>query len=199
MQDVGTRHLDLGCGNTPRNPFHASKVYGVDIGGFVPAAGYEGATIIEANLLERIPFEDSHFSSISAYDVLEHIPRWSTNIHGNVVFPFVELMNEVWRLLGCGGIFIASTPAFPHPKAFQDPTHVNIITKDTHSYFIGAEPYARRYGFKGHFELICAGWDAEKNAQDPLQANIRKRIRNLEHRLHRGGLSHVTWFFRVQK
>jgi SAM-dependent methyltransferase len=199
MQDVGTRHLDLGCGNAPRNPFLASKVYGVDIRQFFPAVGYEDATIIEANLLERMPFEDSHFSSISAYDVLEHIPRWSTNGDGSVAFPFVELMNEVWRLLGCGGTFIASTPAFPHPKAFQDPTHVNIITKDTHSYFTGAEPYARRYGFKGHFEVIRAGWDAEKNAQDPLQANIRKRIRNLEHRLRRGGHSHITWFFKAQK
>jgi SAM-dependent methyltransferase len=199
MASGSSKHLDLGCGDAPRNPFLASEVYGVDIERFPTRTGYESAIIVEANLLERLPFEDGSFSSVSAYDVLEHIPRCSVHGSGPVTFPFIELMNEVWRILEPRGTFVASIPAFPHPRAFQDPTHVNFITDETHLYFTGSDPYASRYGFNGFFELVFADWDAPKNAQEPMQASIRKTIRNLEHRLHRGGLSHVTWIFKATK
>jgi hypothetical protein len=108
-------------------------------------------------------------------------------------------MNEVYRVLKNNGIFIASTPAYPSAKAFQDPTHVNIITAQTHEYFIGKNPYGRRYGFNGVFQLRQAGWDAEKNAWDTSQSRARKLLRNVEHRLFKGGLSHVTWEFIASK
>lgn len=77
-------------------------------------------------------------------------------------FPFVELMNEVFRVLKDEGIFYSHTPAFPFPEAFVDPTHVNIITEDTFPrYFCSAGeslPGAGRYGFVGNFQLVSQQW-----------------------------------------
>ncbi len=47
-------------------------------------------------------------------------------------FPFLELMNDVHRvLIKPGGLFFSSTPSYPWPMAFADPTHVNIMTEET--------------------------------------------------------------------
>ena len=55
-------------------------------------------------------------------------------------------------------MFYALTPAWPHAEAFVDPTHVNIITEQTHEYFCGNEPLGRMYGFNGRFEARRTGW-----------------------------------------
>lgn len=148
--------LDLGCGSSPKNPFRASVVRGVDI--------RESAdkTILSADLaLERIPFDSKSFSYVTAYDFLEHIPRVSCGAATR--FPFVELMNEIHRVLEPGGIFYSHTPAYPFSEAFQDPTHVNIITEDTFAnYFCSSDqatPLAAIYGFTGLFKLIDQAWD----------------------------------------
>lgn len=168
-----TRHLDLGCGDNPRNPFLADALYGVDLIDFGDSVERLGTHLVTADLFKPLPFDANFFDSISAYDFLEHVPRVVGGAGGNPTeLPFINLMNEVWRLLGHNSLFIASTPAFPHRKAFQDPTHVNIITRDTHSYFLGDDPYSRRYGFTGHFEEVYVGWDAEKNAWQPRQPQI---------------------------
>ena len=66
-------------------------------------------------------------------------------------------MNEIWRVLKPGGILYASTPAYPHNEAFQDPTHVNFITEKTVEYFMGNVRYqaghdiGKMYGFIGRF------------------------------------------------
>jgi len=52
----------------------------------------------------------------------------------------------------------ALTPAFPNPEAFVDPTHVNIITDQTHAYFCGHAPMAGMYGFEGSFHCQRAEW-----------------------------------------
>ena len=44
-------------------------------------------------------------------------------------------MNEIYRVLKPGGTFYAITPYYPRDEAFVDPTHVNIITNKTHTYF----------------------------------------------------------------
>ena len=82
-----------------------------------------------ANLsFEPIPFGDDQFASVSAFDLLEHIPRVLNGASpNNTVFPFVRLITEVWRVLAPGGLFHAVTPCYPGHEAFTDPTHVNII------------------------------------------------------------------------
>jgi len=146
------RHLDLGCGGTPRNPYGRASTCGVDIVPAHPGASHEHRI---ANLVvEPIPYADGRFGSVSAYDFLEHVPRVFPDGRGGTRFPFIALMDEIWRVLADGGLLYALTPAFPHPDAFVDPTHVNIITSDTHRYFCGAEPEGRMYGFAGRFEVV---------------------------------------------
>jgi SAM-dependent methyltransferase len=184
------KHLDLGCGMQPRNPYGRDQLTGIDVhGGLPPGSPFEYRC---ANLaLEAIPFDANTFDSISAFDFIEHVPR-QLAIDGRIRLPFIELMNEVWRVLKPGGLFYAMTPAYPSPKAFVDPTHVNVITDETHSYFCGTEAYGRNYGFKGDFRPLRVEWVAEKNAHTADQS-LRKRLRTLHRRFLAGGLSHVLW------
>lgn len=146
-------HLDLGCGYAPKNPYNAEVVFGVDI---YPEVVNLGSDFKCANLaIDHIPFEDCLFDSVSAFDVLEHIPRQAIDFEGRLIrTPFIDLMNDIYRVLKPNGMFYAYTPAFPAAEAFQDPTHVNFITAETHSYFCGEDAYARRYGFVGNFEAV---------------------------------------------
>ena len=64
------RHLDLGCGKFPRNPYRRSELHGIDIRALSPQD--EGFEYRRANLaLEPIPYPDGHFMSVSAYDFIE--------------------------------------------------------------------------------------------------------------------------------
>ncbi len=75
-----------------------------------------------------------------------------------MILPFVNLMNEIFRVLKPGGRFYALTPAYPKQSAFVDPTHVNIITRKTHKYFTVPDNWGVMYGFHGTFEIIRTGW-----------------------------------------
>ena len=151
----GAISLDLGCGDSPRNPFNAGKFCGVDVREELANSIYCADLSVEA-----LPFADNEFTYCTAFDFLEHIPR-QVIVHNKVRFSFVELMNEVYRVLAPGGLFFHSTPAFPCKEAFQDPTHVNFITEDTMpSYFCESNPCAKLlgYGFNGKFHLVDQRW-----------------------------------------
>jgi len=139
--------LDLGCGVNPKNPFCADMVYGVD---FIENLDKQ---IVVADLtIEAIPHPDGQFDFVTAFDFIEHIPRIVYAPQKR--FPFVELMDEIWRVLKPGGLFLSHTPIYPFVEAFQDPTHVNIITSNTlRDYFCGESRIAKMYGFRGVFNL----------------------------------------------
>jgi SAM-dependent methyltransferase len=188
------RHLDLGCGGRPRNPYQRRHLFGVDINASANAAG---AHIVAANLaVNRIPFPDGHFGSVSAYDFLEHVPRILPTAGGEGTrFPFIELMNEIWRVLAPGGLLYAVTPAYPHPAAFQDPTHVNILTEESHHYFTVPRLLARMYGFNGAFELVRQVRIRPRPDYEPQEAGLHHRFRR--RRLEfQGQASHLLWEFR---
>jgi SAM-dependent methyltransferase len=159
-----TKSLDLGSGATPRNPFNADSVFGIDI------VNYGNPNIFVADLaINPIPSEDSTYNYVTGFDFLEHVPR--VLYLGTVrKQPFIDLMNEIWRVLLPGGIGFFSTPAFPRPEAFQDPQHVNYITEATIQYFCGPNEFTgfishleicKGYGFLGEFEAIGHHWSEE--------------------------------------
>ena len=143
-----TRTLDLGSGITPQNPFNAQEVFGLDI------CDVELENVAKCDLaLDDIPWENDSLDFVTAFDLLEHIPRL-VYVNGVAKYSFIDLLNEVYRVLKKGGVFLASTPCYPHSAAFVDPTHVNFITTETFpKYFAEPYIYARRYGFCGSFIL----------------------------------------------
>ena len=159
--------LDLGCGGSPRNPFGASHVWGVEID------ANASPTIRRCDLAtEPLPFASQSVQYCTAFDVLEHIPRVLYTAEGRRQ-PFIALMNEIHRVLAPGGYFLHQTPAYPAKEAFQDPTHVNVITEDTiPAYFCGPEPWARThgYGFTGRFALVRQAWLHDRWLVGLLQA-----------------------------
>jgi len=185
------RHLDLGCGSTPRNPLNQDELFGVDLSAPVGDSHLKRVDLC----FEPLPFETSSFDSISAYDFIEHIPRvLNDSVNRTTQFPFVDLMNEIYRVLKPEGRFLASTPCYPHPHVFVDPTHVNFISIRSHTYFCGCEPLARIYGFKGHFEpRTVLLWRPRKELLLPPSApTLRQRIHRFIDSIRRKN-SHVLW------
>lgn len=152
-------HLDLGSGKRPANPFNAAKLFASDIQDLSTSSESYNYEFCKISNISKISLDDQSVDSVSAYDLLEHIPRSWPGSDNSIRYPFIELMNEVSRVLKPGGIFIAVTPAFPSPQSFQDPTHVNIISDETISYF-DENAWARQlgYGFMGSFTRLHQSW-----------------------------------------
>jgi SAM-dependent methyltransferase len=147
-----TKSLDLGCGRNPKNLFNADMLYGIDIRDDLERR------IKKADLVvEPIPFEDEYFDYVTAHDFIEHVPRLLYCPERR--YPFVELMNEIYRVLKPNGRFLSFTPAYPHSEAFRDPTHVNIITDQTYvAYFDEVNRWGQMYGFNGAFRILSQEW-----------------------------------------
>lgn len=140
--------LDMGCGSELWNPFRAKHTFGIDI------RAHQGTNVKYADLtIEPIPFPDGQFDYVTARDFIEHLPRV---IYAPARrFPFVQLMNEIWRVLKPEGIFASRTPVYPFSAAFRDPTHVNIISHETFPlYFDNQRRWAAMYGFVGSFKIL---------------------------------------------
>lgn len=190
------RHLDLGCGLSPRNPYACEELFGIDL---LDLGSAEGFHYSKVNVItEPLPFRDSFFDSVSAFDFLEHVPRIMQDKNGAPYSPFIGLMNEIWRVLKPSALFYALTPCYPHPSAFVDPTHVNIITDESHTYFCGAKPNAAIYGFRGAFEELRAGLVIHEYAQTARKLTLAESARQALRR-SRGRLSHVLWELRAVK
>ena len=127
--------VDLGCGPNPQNRFNAKDSFGIDL--------YEDPSknVSKTQLgFQKLPFESDSVDYLTAYDLLEHIPRYAAlPEHGNA--PLIFLMNECYRVLRKGGVFLSMTPIYPYLEAFQDPTHINIMTVSTFHYFSNKNIY----------------------------------------------------------
>ena len=161
---VNSYSLDLGSGSNLRNPFGCDHVYGVD------TVDDPLRHVIGADLaINPIPFESNSFDCITAYDFLEHIPRVIYAPERRL--PFIELMNEIWRVLKPGGIFLSHTPIYPFASAFRDPTHVNILTVETFSlYFDDQTKWASIYGFTGAFKIL------DQTIKKPHLISVLKKV-----------------------
>jgi hypothetical protein len=168
-------HVDLGSGSRIRNPFKAKLMIGSDYK--LPKDRKKSQDFLVCDLTKNIPLDSDSISSFSAYDVIEHIPRWERLTSTEIGFPFINFMNEINRCLKPMGIFMAVTPAFPRSSAFQDPTHVNFITEDTIRYFT-EEGWANNleYEYAGNFKLIKQSWVYSQNIFDGFQVKPVSKI-----------------------
>lgn len=144
-----TSALDIGCGLDPKNLFMAESVFGVDLHEDLDKNIFKVRVGFEA-----LPFDDNAFDYITAYDLLEHIPRYGTT-PDETNSPFIFLMNEIYRVLKEDGLFLSFTPVYPYLAAFQDPTHNNIMTVDTLMLYFTDQKYtiAAHYGIKCNFKM----------------------------------------------
>jgi SAM-dependent methyltransferase len=154
-------HVDLGAGSFPRNPFNASELIAFDVLdpkdiSINTKSNTSNLKYMQVSRFKAFPLGDNSVTSVSGFDFLEHLSR-EPQPYAN---EFISIMNEAFRILKPGGIALFVTPAFPLKTAFQDPTHINILTENTYEYFCGNNPLALKlgYGFEGKFELVSQFW-----------------------------------------
>lgn len=195
---MSSHHLDLGCGGKVRNPYKRDRLYGLDIIDKVDDTSIYKYSV--ANLtFEKIPFEDDSFDSVSAYDFLEHVPRVLQSQERNKTrYPFVEVMNEIWRVVKNNGLFYASTPCYPCQEIFVDPTHVNFITENSHIYFTDPLCAAKMYGFVGRFNVVRVKRINPRYEYEPVCLTFIQKWKKMEDMFKKKN-THILWEFRVIK
>ena len=114
--------LLLGCGNDRRKkltfehiPTEWTQLVTLDI-----SAEAKPDVVHDLNVMP-LPFEDSQFDEIHAYEVLEHV-GWQ----GDWRF-FFRQFDEFWRILKPGGYLCATVPMWDSPWAWGDPGHTRVL------------------------------------------------------------------------
>lgn len=110
------------------------------------------------NLMDLpLPFNDSTFDEIHAYEVLEH-----TGGQGDYKFLFAQF-SEFYRILKPGGKFVATVPTPNSPWAWGDPSHTRVFCKewliflrqDSYKEQVGRTSLSDfRYIYKADFEIL---------------------------------------------
>lgn len=146
--------LDIGCGANKQPGF-----VGIDI------RAEKGVDIVH-NLEETPwPLPDKSVSLAVASHVLEHI-----NPHN---FVFVNVMNEIWRILKPGGRFVFVVPYAGSAGFWQDPTHCNGITEATLSYFDPLDKSGLYHIYKPMpWKIVESYWQINGN----LEVVLEKRL-----------------------
>jgi SAM-dependent methyltransferase len=125
----GKRVLDLGCrsGAFTRHFLDGNEVVGVDVDrAALEKAAVLGIQTVQADVEERLPFDDESFDAVVAGELLEHMR-----------FPDA-VVGEVDRVLRRGGVFVGSVPnAFRVQSRLRflrgrspedDPTHLHMYS-----------------------------------------------------------------------
>lgn len=74
--------------------------------------------VVRADLSLPFPFRDNAFGTVFAHHVLEHLPPDTER----------RVLREVRRVLRPGGFLFAVSPSTHHPRARDDPDHINLFT-----------------------------------------------------------------------
>jgi hypothetical protein len=115
--------LDIACGANKNRGF-----VGLDIR---PLPGVD--IVCDVNQ-HPWPLEDECCIQAMASHLLEHIPGVAID-NGHTRFPFIEFMDEVWRILRPGCEFYIVVPHGNSQGFMQDPTHVNAMNQTRWAYF----------------------------------------------------------------
>lgn len=122
--------LDIACGN------HKDLGYvGMDI------QALAGVDIVHDLNVLPWPVESGSVEAAKAWHIVEHIPPVCVTERGTRR-PFLEFMNECWRVLQVGARLDIETPYGSSEGFLNDPTHCNPCNEVTFEHF---DPDYRRY------------------------------------------------------
>ena len=138
-----TARLDIGCGEAKQDGFigmDKRNVKGVDILHDVETIPY--------------PIKAETFSAILASHIVEHIKPWL----------FIDVMNELWRILKPKGRLMIATPYAGSFGYWQDPTHCNPCNEATWTYFDSRHPLYGIYKPKP-WKIVSSVWNNNGNME----------------------------------
>lgn len=122
----------------------------IDLGGGINAP--KGWTTVDqhnsdvtCDLNEKWPWADGSVAAFRAHDILEHLKN-----------P-IHVMNEAFRCLKPGGLFLIEVPSTDGRGAFQDPTHVSFWNTNSFWYYtnnFGTQRFLKHAGINCQFQEV---------------------------------------------
>jgi ubiquinone/menaquinone biosynthesis C-methylase UbiE/UDP-N-acetylglucosamine transferase subunit ALG13 len=184
------RHLDVGCGTgeflSGLDASTALACYGVDA-----HRGYLGDLRNRSPHLDArwvatsgpLPFATGFFSSVSALDVLEHVPDEDA------------LLGEIRRVLAPGGAFVLTVPR-QHILSFLDPDNAKFrfprLHRAVYSQRFGGDVYRRRFvdlsdGLRGDIAV------ERTRHENYVRAQLERRLRDHGFRIEHVAGANLFW------
>lgn len=151
--------LDLGCGG---------RLHG-DVGIDQIGPPNSTATYVLNLGFDPIPLPDNSCDGVVANHFMEHVPFEVWYKEDGVFkrhFPFVYLLNEVYRVLKNRGLFKMVVPlavsnfnGYANMQMWQDPSHVMYFTPETPNYISGDYySFHQVYGHTSRFEKLSQSY-----------------------------------------
>lgn len=117
--------LDIACGTNKQN----SSWVGLDM------QALPGVDIVHDINIHPWPLPDECCIAAVASHIIEHIPTVAISDTRGTWFPFVEFMNEVWRILKPDAQFAIAAPHGLSDGFMHDPTHTHAFNHRMFFYF----------------------------------------------------------------
>jgi len=151
-------NLDIGCGEGKQDGY-----IGLDI------RDLPGVDIIHDINIHPWPIPDNVVRNALASHIVEHVPPVAF-IDGATRFLFVELMDEVWRIMRPGGSFAIVVPHAYSRGFAQDPTHINPCNEITWGYFAPGHPSGLYNIYRPRpWRIKMLSWAVEANIEVLLE------------------------------
>ncbi len=121
----------------------------VDLGGgYNPLKGWTSCDQHDADVIADLnqswPWKDDSVAVFRAQDLIEHLPDQ------------IHTMNEAWRCLKHGGLFLVEVPSTDGRGAHQDPTHVSFWNSNSFWYYCKSyiQKFISHTKVKAKFQIV---------------------------------------------